>query len=294
MHLVVSVIIPVFQGFHNLDGCLEALGEQTYPLEKFEVLVVNNDPGEKPAVRDHFDNLRIINEAKPGSYAARNAGIRESRGEFLGFCDSDCIPDPGWIEKAVEFFASNKNTGILAGRVELFFQDELNLSYAEKYEKIFAFRQQEYARSGGAATANMFARRDLFEQVGYFDETLLSGGDLEWGQRARAHGFRVGFSEKVLVRHPARISVGELVKKTRRVASGYILLNRSDIRKNPLNALYHGISMIKPPIKAGQMIFRTSDISLTDRVMLYFLEYGLKLVQFGEFVRLQAGGKPRR
>lgn len=290
----VSVIIPVYQNQEGLDRCLEALGKQTYPWERFEILVVNNDPLDEPVVSYPYNNLRVINEGKPGSYAARNAGVRGSRGELLGFCDSDCIPDKHWIENAMEIFASSKDTCILSGRVKLFFQDEHNLSYAEKYEKIFAFRQQEYARAGGAATANMFTRKDLFEEIGLFDESLLSGGDLEWGQRAGSLGFPVGYSEKVLVGHPARSSVDLLEKKARRVVSGYIVLNRADFRKNPLNAVYHCISMLKPPLKAGQMIFSRKDFSLSDKVIVYFLDYYLKLVQLSEFFRLQGGGGPRR
>jgi GT2 family glycosyltransferase len=292
--LFISVIIPVYHNAAGLAGCLEALGGQTYPRESFEIVVVNNDPDDDLGIGYQYDNLRIITEKKPGSYAARNKGIRESRGELLGFCDSDCLPDVGWIENAVKFFASNKDATILSGRVKLFFQDELNLSYAEKYEKIFAFRQQEYARTGGAATANMFARRDLFEKAGFFDEILLSGGDLEWGQRARVQGFPLDYSEEVLVGHPARKSVGELSKKARRVVSGYIVLNKADVRKNPRSAVYHGLSMIKPPLKAGKMIFSRKDFSLSDKIVVYFLEYYLKLVQLKEFVRLQAGGAPQR
>lgn len=290
----VSVIIPVYQNALGLEKCLEALGGQTYPAQMFEVLVVNNDPREKLSVRGYLDNLYVINEAKPGSYAARNAGIQSARGILLGFCDSDCVPDKYWIENAAKFFISNKNAAILSGRVKLFFQDEFNLSYAEKYEKIFAFRQQEYARAGGAATANMFARRSLFEQAGFFDETLLSGGDLEWGQRVSSLGFSVDYSENVLVGHPARKTVGELVKKTRRVTSGYITINDADFRKSPVKALYHGACMIKPPLKAGKMIFSRKDFSLSDKVVVYLLEYHLKILQFREFVRLQTGGEARR
>jgi len=290
----VSVIIPVYQNQEGLDRCLEALGKQTYPWERFEILVVNNDPLDEPVVSYPYKNLRVINEGKPGSYAARNAGVRGSRGELLGFCDSDCIPDKHWIENAMEIFASSKDTCILSGRVKLFFQDEHNLSYAEKYEKIFAFRQQEYARAGGAATANMFTRKDLFEEIGLFDESLLSGGDLEWGQRAGSLGFPVGYSEKVLVGHPSRKTVGELAKKARRVVSGYITIKDADFRKNPVKALYHGACMIKPPLRAGKMIFEQKDINRADKGAIYLLEYYLKLVQFKEFLRLQAGGEPRR
>ena len=74
-------------------------------------------------------------------------------------------------------------------------------------------------------------------------------------------------------------------------AGGYIAINNADIRKNPLNALYHGFCMVKPPVKAGAMIFASKDLRPGQKIGVYFLEYLLKLVQFGEYVRCQINSK---
>lgn len=293
-HPFVSVIIPVYRDWASLNWALEALAGQTYPKERFEILVVDNDSADHTLPTLPNTNLRILREDKPGSYAARNTGITSSKGKILAFCDADCRPCPSWVEQAVRFFAAHPGCNRLAGKIELSYANEADVSLAELYETVFAFRQEEYARQGVSATANMFSYRHVFEDVGLFDDTLLSGGDLEWGQRASLAGSLIGYAPEVLVLHQARHSVQALIHKAKRVSSGYIELNHAQIAKHPLSAAYHGLSMLKPPIKAGQMIFARQDIQVRKRVALYGLEYMLKLVQFKEYARLQFGGRPTR
>lgn len=292
--IFVSVIVPVYQNQEALAYCLESLNNQTYSQESFEIIVVNNYPQEEISQDFGIKNLRLIKEYKTGSYAARNTGINFSRGNILGFCDADCLPRPDWIEKAVCFLFTKSDCYRLAGRVELFFASQDHLNYAERYEKIFAFRQKEYARQGTSATANMFTYRYLFDQVGLFNENLFSGGDLEWGKRAQKAGFRIEYSPEVLVFHPARKSVRELIHKSKRVCSGYIEVNNARITNHPIRAVYHGLSMLKPPLKAGQMIFAHHDMKIREKVIVYLLEYLLKLIQFWEFSSLQFGKKAMR
>ncbi len=283
----VSIIIPVYHDWKALAGALEALDRQTWPREQFEVIVVNNDPASASPVSYQGPNLHMACEHKAGSYAARNKGITISRGELLGFCDADCVPCPCWIEKAAGFLTAHPACSRLAGKIELIYSGRKKRSYAEMHESVFAFRQEDYARNGVSATANLFVRRQVFDAVGIFNDALLSGGDLEWGARATAAGYGIGYCPEAVIRHPARRTVRQLMEKARRVCSGYILINDADIKKNPKNAVYHGLSMLKPPIEAGKMIFARKDIHLQDRFVLYFLEYLLKLVQFREYVRCQ-------
>ncbi len=291
----VSVIVPVYRSRESLIMCLRALSAQTYPQQRFEIIVVNNDPNDKPQVFEQLNlpNLRLINESRPGSYAARNSGISVAQGHVMAFCDADCIPAPDWIEQGIQHLQSNPEVSRLAGRVELISSGK-QPNYAELYESIFSFRQEEYARNGASATANMFAYRQVFTEVGLFREDLLSGGDLEWGRRAQAAGWDIQYSPHAVVRHPARNTVDKLARKAKRVCSGYIELNQAQFDKRPWTALYHGLSMFKPPIKAGRMIFSRHDIPLKKKMVLYGLDYRLKLIQLMEYIRLQAGNKASR
>src|ERR1044072_31217 len=110
----VSVIVPVWNDAARLDACLRALDMQTYPCELYEIVVVDNDSDEAvgPVVESH-GRARLVHEARPGSYAARNTGLAHARGEILAFTDADCLPVEDWIERGVERL---KQSGGGAGR----------------------------------------------------------------------------------------------------------------------------------------------------------------------------------
>ena len=116
----VSVIVPTFSDWDRLKLCLDAIKAQDYPKNKFEVLVVNNNPEELPPYDIEFYNIRLINENKPGSYAARNAAINVAKGDIFAFTDSDCIPDELWLHEGVKAIISNEQNSIVAGLINVF------------------------------------------------------------------------------------------------------------------------------------------------------------------------------
>ncbi len=219
----VTVVIPVYDDYRTLRSTLGALEHQTYPDDRYEVLVVDNgtpshkksDPG--PA----FEHVRQITEPARGSYAARNAGIAESDGELLAFTDADCLPAEDWLEEGVEALLADEQIGLVGGALEIFTAETGVPTAAETWELRQGFPQRHYVEDlNFAATANMFTRRSVFEDVGRFDDTLQSGGDREWGERVAQAGYRQVFAAEAVVRHPARSSLRDLVQKTIRTTRG--------------------------------------------------------------------------
>jgi len=224
----VSVIIPSYHDWQRLKLCLNALKKQNYPKDYFEVIIINNDPKDSPPELDLSNNFKMITESNPGSYAARNKGISAARGEILAFTDSDCIPYPDWIEQAVKLLADGAQR--VAGRVELFYKSD-KLTFAEIYEKAFALDQEKSAKAGGALTANMITWKDNFSKVGLFNDSLMSGGDNEWGWRALEKGIKVVYAPSVVVNHPARHTLAELSEKEKRVVAGLIEIEQNTTYK---------------------------------------------------------------
>ncbi len=266
----VSVIIPTYHDWERLKLCLAALQEQTYPQGRFEVLVVNNDPQDPVPEMGLPNNFQILSESKPGSYAARNKGISLAKGEILAFTDSDAIPYEDWLEKAVEKLAAGAER--IAGRVELLFKSD-KLTFTEIFEKAYAFRQEKNANNGVSVTANMITWRHYFYSVGLFNESMLSGGDVEWGLRAMNSGISIIFSPDVVVKHPARSSFNELMKKRRRVVDGGIKISVS-IKPNQRLWFVRGFL---PPLRSLNYLFRRKDLSTKEKLVAFILEYFIKV-----------------
>jgi len=220
----VSIVIPVFNDAKRLKLCLNALENQTYPKYLYEVIVVDNGSNKEQNISSlvaQFEQARITYESSPGSYAARNKGISIAKGEIIAFTDADCIPTIDWVENGVKNLLHTPNCGLVAGKIDIFFKDPNHLSVVELYESIMALPQLEFLKKHNyGATANVFTLKSVIDKVGVFDANLKSSGDVEWGQRVAAYGYRQIYAEDTCVTHPARYSFQDLYKKTVRYAGG--------------------------------------------------------------------------
>ena len=141
----VSVIIPVYNDTERLNKCLHLLQNQTYPQNRYEVIVVDNGSEENiESIVSNYTQARITDENRPGSYAARNKGISLARGEIIAFTDSDCLPELDWIQKGVANLLKNENCGLVGGKINLFFKDINQPKAVELYESIHEFQQKFY------------------------------------------------------------------------------------------------------------------------------------------------------
>ncbi|MDX5437239.1 MAG: glycosyltransferase family 2 protein [Pontibacter sp.] len=289
----VSVIIPTYHDWERLKLCIVSLRLQTYPSELFEVIIVNNDPADPvPPTVSLPHNFTILHELAQGSYAARNRGVSVAKGEVLAFTDSDCIPETTWIEAAVSYFGNHPDIDRIGGQVNLFtLGGQYNL--AEAYEVVYAFRQEENVKKDTSVTANMFARKKVFDKVGLFDASMFSGGDFEWGKRAARNKFSIGFSSEVIVHHPARRDLKQLLRKVKRVASGkYTMTGES---KSTAYRYIDFLCEFRPPVKEIGLIYtRGKQLSFKLKMLVFLLRYHIRVLRAYEEIKLFNGVIPYR
>lgn len=214
----ITVIIPTYKSWDLLAKCLEALSQQSYS-GPYEVIVVNNDVlNDIPDSLKIYDNVIFYQESKPGSYAARNKGIKHSTGEILAFTDADCIPQRNWLKAGVEELIRT-NAGIVGGDVKLFFIDPQNPTAAEIYDNLTGFDQKGYIKEGHCITANWFSFKSVIEECGGFNSDLKSNGDSELSGKI-SKKYKVLYEEDALVLHPARSTTYSIITKYRRLLGG--------------------------------------------------------------------------
>jgi glycosyltransferase involved in cell wall biosynthesis len=94
----VSIILPTFNRGDTIDRAITSVIEQSF--EDWELIVVDDGStdGTYDIVKDVDPRVQIIRQANVGCYAARNRGLKISRGEFLTFLDSD----DEWLEHFLE------------------------------------------------------------------------------------------------------------------------------------------------------------------------------------------------
>ncbi|MEW6680873.1 MAG: glycosyltransferase family A protein [bacterium] len=103
----ISIVIPTYNRKERLKQCLESIFKQDYLQEDFEIIVIDDgsSDGTEEMLKElskEQSNLRYFLQSHKGPAAARNLGIKEARGEIIGFTDNDCVLNLEWVRKMVE------------------------------------------------------------------------------------------------------------------------------------------------------------------------------------------------
>lgn len=285
----VSIIIPAYNDSVRLQHCLTLLTSQSYPNDRYEVVVIDNNSTEDiKSLVASFSQAVYAFEAAPGSYSARNLGLSIAKGEILGFTDSDCAPSPDWIEKGVMQVLAHPGYGLVGGAIEFSFVNPSNPTPTELYDSLHFLRQKKYVQDDHfGVTANLFTTPDVFAAVGLFNATLKSGGDREWGQRVHAAGYRQAYAPDVVITHPARPNLKALLPKLRRVYRGdFVIKKQADL---PLLKFTYQVlrNDLRLPIKHFIKILINRNIkNVGKRFLVVFIYIYVRFVKASTKVRL--------
>ena len=232
----ITVIIPFRNAQPQLASLVSALERQRSPADTFDVIWVDDaseDGGSGWLQKRLPAGWRLlVQPERRGAYAARNAALKVASADFVAFTDVDCRPHEDWIERGLAWLSTAPR---VAGRVQL----ELSGSPStpELVDAGRFLRQRRYVEEGFGATANLFVDRRVFDEVGGFDERLKSGGDYEFGLRCSLAGIPIRYADDVVVSHPARTTLRELLSKSERVGFGTgQLIRRRGISRERLAA----------------------------------------------------------
>lgn len=288
----VSIIVPVFNDTERLRHCLNALQAQTYPRDRYEIIIADNGSNhDVAAALGNPAGVTVVVERTPGSYAARNAALPLARGEVLAFTDADCVPHNEWLARGVARLQAHPEAGLVAGVITLFFHDAKRPTAVELYESLTAFPQHKYvAKYHYGATANVFTWRRVMDAIGPFNAALTSGGDREWGQRVYAAGLPLVYAEEVQVQHPARRSFGELSHKVVRVTKGMETLRRKQAGSFPAFAK-DTVKDLLPPLGKIRSIWADSRLrGAKQRCQVTGVMLGLRYTKAWARIRARTGG----
>jgi hypothetical protein len=249
------------------------------------IRVVDNGSRDWPLKPVFPPAVEVLHCLRPGSYAARNLALKDWDVDVVAFTDSDCRPDPCWLEEGVRFLQQfDQAAGLVAGSIVI---EAPGASLANRLDQLLGFDQERSVRRGGyGATANLFASRAVIERLGGFSDHTRSGGDRDFCLRARAAGFPLVFCEHAVVFHPAR-DWDELVHKQRRIVGGKLALAPAGFGPR-LTVL---LMSLRPLVSEWWKLMRAPSLNIVGRLALMFLALLLRLAVLLEWARLQCPGQ---
>lgn len=219
MTVLVDVVVPTRNSVRTIRACLDSLRTQEVPCR---VIVVDNHS--EDSTREVAGALAdVVLVTGPERSAQRNAGARAGTAPVVGFIDSDMILAPGVLSEALHQI-QNGASGVIVPEHSV---GQGYWSAVRRLERSF------YIGVEGVEAARFF-RRDVFETVGGFDESLRPGTE-DWdlsiavGERGR-----LARTDAVIEHDEGRIGYRDACRK-----KGYYALSLRDFRAK------HGSAALK-------------------------------------------------
>jgi glycosyltransferase involved in cell wall biosynthesis len=210
----VSVILPARDVAALIPGQLQALSVQTY-AGPWEVVVADNGSNDSTtaaalAWRSQLPGLKVVDASdNAGINYARNLGVSCSKGDLLVFCDADDEASPEWLEAMVGVARFNDTVGgpLETSRLNTTAVQHENLPVQDRLPRISGFLSY-------AVGANCAVWRDVFDDLGGFDEMYKGGGDeTDFFLRAQLAGFTLGFAPNAVMHYRRRDRLAGLARQ---------------------------------------------------------------------------------
>jgi glucosyl-dolichyl phosphate glucuronosyltransferase len=206
-----------------LSDCLEGLRRQTVGDERFDILVVDSaSTGDVPAqlallVRE-LRNARLLRVEQPGVSVARNAGARETGGDYIAYIDDDAIPAPDWIERILAAIGETvRPPAMIGGRILPRWEAPLPVWWPTRLRGslsiIEAEGQGEYRTAAlppglEPYGANMVVHMPSLRTIGGFGTqsgrigaALLSDEEVQLAWKLQDAGYSARYDSRIVVRH---------------------------------------------------------------------------------------------
>ncbi|MBI4599437.1 glycosyltransferase family 2 protein [Candidatus Uhrbacteria bacterium] len=146
----ISVIIPAWNEEQYIGIALDALHQQSFPRDDFEIVVIDNVSTDRTsAIARERGADKVVFEPCKGTNSARQRGIHEAQGEIVAFLDADCVPPADWLEKIyITLHKRRSKCAAIAGSY---------VFHVEPIDHIF-FAQEAYRWIVMPAMASIFGR----------------------------------------------------------------------------------------------------------------------------------------
>lgn len=232
---LVSVVMPVFNAAPFLREAIDSVLSQDYPAVELIAVDDGSTDGSTEILRSYGDRIRVHAQSRRGPAAARNFGVRQARGEYIAFHDADDFWMPHKLAEQVAFIRNAPQFGIVFGQFAYWHADTsgafadplLALQRPETWEikqPLSGYLYVDELLDSCIPMITPLIRREVFDTLNGFDESLLSGSDYDFWLRAT---FRFQTHKMDRCQALYRIHEQGVTGTPRSVNFGYVVLKRA-------------------------------------------------------------------
>jgi glycosyltransferase involved in cell wall biosynthesis len=259
----VSIVVPVYNRKDQIVRCVKALQEQNFSKDNYEIVVIDDGSAEDLAFLKEF-GVRYFKKDNEGPGIARNKGAKMAEGDIILFTDSDCVPEPDWIEEMVTGF--EENVGLVGGEtIEVKYNNLFDL-----FEKNIGNFEYYFPSN------NMGVRKEMFERVGGFNTFYKYPGaeDVDLSLKIQRLGYKLK-QVKAGIQHHHKKNLRKMLKTSFVYGRGdaqFLILNKEQRKFKPLYNLYFPLASLR---------FSFVQVKKLGRYDLFPLFLGLNFLEMG-------------
>jgi glycosyltransferase involved in cell wall biosynthesis len=211
---LLSVIIPAYNRADFLRDALESVINQTYfeksPSQAWELIVVDDGSTDstQEVIRAFGDRIRYLYLPHSGVSTARNLGLSRAAGEFIAYLDSDDLWKPDKIETQIKYMLSH-SAAVVCCTEEIWIRNSKFVNPRKKHRKFSGMIFDKVLPLCLLSLSSALFRRCLFQEVGWFDESLPACEDYDLGIRIAARYPMTFLGQPLIVKrggHPDQLS----------------------------------------------------------------------------------------
>jgi glycosyltransferase involved in cell wall biosynthesis len=208
---LISVIIPAYNVAPYIGETLDSVFAQTFA--DYEVIVINDGSADTEELERELARfiarVNYVKQENRGASAARNAGLRSARGEFVAFLDADDLWLPSYLDEQIKFILE-RNCDLACADAEVF------SDRSHKDETYMETLMADAPPTGDVTfngllsaeqsliTSGVVVRRERVFEAGLFDEALRNSQDFDLWLRLARNGTRIAYQRRVLLRYRSR------------------------------------------------------------------------------------------
>lgn len=198
--VTVSVIIPSYNRAHTLPRALDSVLAQTRPAD--EIIVVDDGSTDDTAqlIARNYPQVIYLKQQNFGVSAARNLAIQQAHGEWLALLDSDDAWLPQKLEKQLSLLTEQPAFKIIHSD-EIWIRNGVRVNQMKKHAKCGGWIFQHCLPLCAISPSAVMIHRELFNEIGLFDETLPACEDYDLWLRITARYPVLYCDEALITKH---------------------------------------------------------------------------------------------
>ncbi|MCH2199187.1 MAG: glycosyltransferase family 2 protein [Flavobacteriales bacterium] len=231
----VAIVIPCLNEKAYIGRCIESILDQDYAEGSIDVFIADgmSDDGTREIIGSYskeHPNVHLVDNPIKHTPVALNLGIKASTSDVVIILGAHAELYENFVSKNIEALEVHPDAGCVGGVIENVNENETAAIIGRAMASPFGVGNARFRTGGKAAYVDTVAfgayRKEVFEQIGLFDEELVRNQDDEFNYRLTSSGSKVWFDPKIRSKYYVRSSYSKLFKQYRQYGYWKVYVNK--------------------------------------------------------------------